>query len=707
MSNSLIRHITIAFIISTLMGLMACSQDSTDPPSTQTPTSEATNKESLTQVSGDTDTFKYLAERFADIQILRYKVPGFEDLSLQQKTLLYYLSEAALSGRDIMWDQNNAYNLRIRAVVEEIVKHYQGDRSTEAFKAFMTYAQQIWLANGIHHHYSSAKFNPAFSFEDLLGWAQSIKAEATWPTQKDQSLEDLLAELKPIIFDPSVAAKKVNRDQGVDKVLDSAVNFYENVTEAEVVAFYQEASKNDKERPISHGLNSKLVKEQGELKEKTWYIDGMYGEAIEKVVYWLEKAITVAENPKQKKALELLVKYYRSGDLADFDQYNIAWVADSESAIDVINGFIEVYNDPLGYRGSFESVVSFRDEEATQRIGKIADYAQWFEDHSPILDTHKKEEVKGILGKAITVVAESGDASPTTPIGINLPNADWIRAQYGSKSVSLSNITDAYNATRGALLEEFAFSEQEIDLAKKYGELSSHLHTDMHEVIGHASGKLDPGVKTTKETLKQYASTMEEARADLVALYFLRDPKLVEIGVMPNLDVGRVEYDRYIRNGLMQQLSRLKPGEQLEEAHMQNRQLIALWAYEKGKTDKVIEYVKKENKTYLKINDYEKLRLLFGELLREMQRIKSEGDYAAAEHLVETYGVKVDQEIHQEVLERFAKLDVAPYQGFINPKLVAIFEDETITDVQVEYPESFIDQMLYYGEHYNYLPPIN
>jgi len=659
-------------------------------------------------IDGQNDGFEYEADRFADISIKRYRIPGWDNFSLQQKTLLYFLSQAGMAGRDILWDQNYKHNLRIRKTIEAIVNQYPGDRSTDEFAAFMTWAKQVWFANGIHHHYSNNKFTPQFSAEYFAALLNDTVGSADFPLDEGQSLDDLIALLTPVIFDPSVDPKKVNTAADVDKLVTSATNFYVGVTEAEAMAFYAAKIDRDDTQPVSWGLNSQLTKnEDGEIVERIWKVGGMYGEALEQVVIWLERAITVTETDAQRAALELLVKYYRSGDLADFDDYNIAWVADTESPIDVINGFIEVYNDPLGYRGSFESVVSIRDEEATRRIGAIGQYAQRFENRSPIMAEHKKSEVIGITGKAITVVSETGDASPSTPIGINLPNSSWIREFYGSKSVSLSNITDAYSATESGALAEFAFTQEEIDRGREYAELGGHLSTDMHEVIGHASGKLNPGVGTTNETLKQYASTMEEGRADLVALYYMMDPFLVEIGVMPNLDVGRSRYDSYIRNGMMTQLYRIEPGELIEEAHMRNRAEIAHWVFEHGSEANVIERVQREGKTYFVINDYQRLRELFGELLREHQRIKSEGDFAAAQFLIETYGTQVDSELHAEVLERYATLNVAPYSGFINPKLVPVMENGEIVDVQVEYPDDFVAQMLEYGEEYSFLGIVN
>jgi len=655
--------------------------------------------------------FNFKADRFADIQVLRYQIPGFESLTLQQKKLLYFLSQAGMSGRDIMWDQNYRHNLRIRKVLEEILRYYPGDRTKETFGTFLTYAQRVFFANGIHHHYSNDKFVPGFAFSALQDLAHASDGMASWPLDEDQTLDELLAMLEPVLFDPAVDPKKVNRAADTDKVASSAVNFYEGVTEAEVVDFYSSRIPAGDPRPVSWGLNSKLVKENGVVTEKVWKVGGMYSPAIEQIVYWLEQAITVAENTAQRSALEKLVTYYRSGDLADFDAYNIAWVADTDSTIDVSNGFIEVYNDPLGYRGSYESVVSIRDVEATRRIGAIANLAQWFEDNSPMMDEHKKESVVGITGKAIIVVSESGDASPSTPVGINLPNSAWIRADYGSKSVSLSNITDAFNATPGKSLEEFSWSREEIDRGLTWGELRGHLHTDMHEVIGHASGRTNAGVGTVTETLKQYASAMEEGRADLVALYYMMDPMLIEIGVMPTLDVGKAEYEGYIRSGLLTQLYRIEPGKNIEEAHMRNRQEIASWVYEKGSPDNVIERKERDGKTYFVINDFEKLRDLFGQLLREHQRIKSEGDFAAAQDLIENYGTRVDPQLHAEVLERYATLDQAAYSGFINPRLMPVIESGPngveITDVKVENPEDFISQMLEYGVNYSFLPVTN
>ncbi|WP_225986398.1 dipeptidyl peptidase 3 [Rufibacter sp. LB8] len=668
----------------------------------------ATNTSSP-QVITDNQDFKYVMEQFADLRILRYRVPGFETLSLQQKELLYYLYEAALSGRDIIYDQNFKHNLRIRRTLDAIVQNKR-DRSTSPdWENFMVYTKRVWFSNGIHHHYSTNKILPEFSKEFLAQSIRKLSANQL-PLQPGETLEAFTQWLTPLLFDPAVAAKRVNQTEGADLVSTSANNYYEGVTQKEVEAFYAKKADKKDQRPVSHGLNSKLMKENGQLVEKVYKMDGMYGAAIKRIVFWLEKAIPVAENDQQRMALQKLAQYYRTGDLKVFDDYNIAWVNDVDSRTDVVNGFIEVYGDPLGIKAAYESVVSFKDEEASKRIKAIGDQAQWFEDNSPLLPQHKKKNVVGITAKVITTVVEAGDAAPATPIGINLPNANWIRKEHGSKSVNLGNIVNAYNEsanTGGSALAEFAYTQEEIDRAKKYSSLASDLHTDMHEVIGHASGQINPGVGTPKETLKNYASTIEEGRADLVALYYVMDPKLVEIGVMPSLEVGKAEYDGYIRNGLMTQLSRLAPGEQVEEAHMRNRQMVAAWVFEKGKKDNVVERVTKDGKTYFKVNDYQKLRALFGQLLRETQRITSEGDYSAARNLVETYGVKVDKALHTEVLERYKKLNIAPYSGFIQPILSPVVKDGRIVDVLLTYPGSFTEQMLEYGKTYNLLPHYN
>jgi dipeptidyl-peptidase III len=657
--------------------------------------------------TGTPSAFEVESDRFADLQVLRYQVPGFDELSLQQKELLYYLSEAANCGRDIIFDQKYRHNLAIRKTLEAVLNSYKGDKSSDDYKKLETYAKKVFFSNGIHHHYSNNKFIPECSYEFF---AEAVKnSDAALLPLEGKSLDAFLAEMKPVIFDPKVDAKIVDLAPGIDNIKASANNFYEGVTMDEVEAYYASRINKNDEQPISWGLNSKMMKVNGVVTEKVWKVGGMYSAAIEKIVYWLEKAITVAENDKQKKALELLVEYYKTGDLKKWDEYNIAWVNDTESRIDVANGFIEVYGDAIGKRASYESVVSIKDLEATKRIATIAANAQWFEDNSPLMPEHKKKTVKGITAKVITVVQEAGDAAPSTPIGINLPNANWIRQQHGSKSVSLGNIVHSYNivSAKSPVMKEFAYSEEEIKRNSEFGALSGDLHTDMHEVIGHASGQINKGVGDPDQTLKNYASTLEEARADLVALYYIYDQKLVDIGVMPSLEVGKCEYDGYIRNGLIVQLTRIPLGENLEEAHMRNRQLVAAWAYDKGKADNVIEWVKKDGKTFVKVNNYEKLRELFGQLLREIQRIKSEGDYKAATALVETYGVKVDQTLLKEVRERFDALNVAAYKGFIQPKLVPVMENEKIVDVKVEYPSDFLENQLELGKQYNYLPVKN
>ena len=656
--------------------------------------------------------FEVASEQFADLRMLRYQVPGFAQLSAKQKEMLYYLSEAALSGRDIVYDQNYKHNLRVRRTLEAIwatnQQQLKGGQSAEAQK-LNVYTKRVWFSNGIHHHYSTRKFVPECTpayFAKLVKGAE-IK---TLPLEKGETVDKFIAFITPIIFDSNVAPKQVNQVAGQDLLTTSATNFYEGVTQAEAEAFYAKKIDKKDEKAISYGLNSKLIKNKsGQLEERTWSAQGMYAPAIKRLVGWLQKAADVAENAEQKDALTKLISYYQTGSLKTWDDYNIAWVKDTKSAIDVVNGFIEVYGDPLGYRATYESVVSFRDEEATKRIKAIGDQAQWFEDNSPIMDQHKKKNVVGITAKVITVVMEAGDAAPSTPIGINLPNATWIRKDYGSKSVNLGNIVEAYDlasASSGSLTE-FAFDAAEVARARQYGALAGKLHTDMHEVIGHASGQINAGVGTTKETLKSYASALEEGRADLVALYYLPDAKLQALGVAPSPDVAKAEYDSYLRGGLITQLTRLQPGETVEEAHMRNRQMISKWVLEKGKPDNVVELVKRDGKTYVHINDYTKLRALFGQLLRELQRITSEGDYAAGKNLIETYGVQVDQDLHREVLARYQKLNIAPYQGFIQPRLVPVMSGGKITDVKIEYPTNFAQQMLDYSKKYSFLPNYN
>ena len=660
------------------------------------------------QKSTEPANFKYETETFADLRIQRYFVPGFEELTAKQKELVYYLYQASLSGRDIIYDQNYKHNLYIRRSLEAIVRTYSGDRSEPEFQKFMTYVKRIWFSNGIHHHYSNKKFLPEFSKEyltKLIGGSD----EYEFPMQNQESLDDLLKNLIAYMFDPKVAPMKVNQAAGVDLIKSSAVNFYGDVTQKEVEDFYRKEVDANETEPISYGLNSKLVKEYGKIFERHWKSNGAYAYSIRKIVSWLKKAVTVVENDQQKKCFNLLIEYYETGDLKKWDEYNIEWVKDTSSVVDFVNGFVETYNDPLGFRATYESIVSIKDNEATKRIEAISKNAKWFEDNSPIAKEHKKPDVKGISAKVITAVVEAGDATPSTPIGINLPNANWIRKVHGSKSVNLGNIVHSYNkfAETSGVLQEFAYSKGEVELEKKYGVLADDLHTDMHEVIGHASGQVNPGVGEPHQTLKNYYSTLEEARADLVALYFLYDQKLVDLGVMESLDCGKVAYNDYIRNGLIVQLARVQPGENIEEAHMRNRQLVSKWAFEMGAKENVIEKKVKDGKTFFAINDYAKLKNLFGQLLKEIQRIKSEGDYEAGKNLVENYGVKVDPVLHKEILERYKKLNIAPYAGFIQPKLVPVMEGKKIIDVKIEYPEDFTKQMLEYGKEFNLLTTYN
>jgi dipeptidyl-peptidase III len=651
--------------------------------------------------------FNYISEQFADLRVLRYKVEGFESLDLKTRTLLYYLSEAALCGRDMNYDQNYKYNLAIRKTLESIFAMENHDTESEEFKKLEVYAKRVWFSNGIHHHYNNDKFVPECSQEFFAHVLEHVE-ESQLPLQPGQSKADFVKFITPLIFDPSIASKKVSLDSKKDLVKSSAVNFYEGLTQKEAVDFYAaQVNKNSEQNPM-YGLNSKLVKENGKIVEKIYKVGGMYSQSIEKIVYWLQKAITVAENENQKASLEALVKFYQTGSLEDFDLYNIAWVKDTESAVDVVNGFIEVYQDPLGKKGSFESVVSIKDFEASKRIATIGANAQWFEDNSPLLPQHKKKDVKGISAKVINAVMESGDAAPTTPIGINLPNNEWIREVHGSKSVNLGNIVEAYDqAAGGSVVNEFYYNDEIKQRVIKYGSLSDKLHTDMHEVIGHASGVIEKGVGSSSETLKNYASALEEGRADLVALYYLMDPKLIELGVMPDLECGKAAYDEYITKGLIVQLSRIKPGKEIEEAHMRNRKMVAAWVFEKGTADNVIEKKVENGKTYFVVNDYNKLRVLFGDLLREIQRVKSQGDYKAGHDLIENYGVQIDPALHTEVLARYETLKIAPYAGFIQPKIVPIMEGDKIIDVKIEYPENFSQQMLEYGKNYGLLPTYN
>ncbi|NPV82912.1 MAG: dihydrofolate reductase [Candidatus Aminicenantes bacterium] len=643
--------------------------------------------------------FKWQVDQFADIRILRYQVPGFEELTPRQKELIYYLSEAALWGRDIITDQNYRHNLKIRKTLDAIVEGYRGDRTTPEWEKFMVYTKRVWFSNGIHHHYSTDKILPEFSpeyFESLVRGSQGVK----FPLEEGQSLDDLIAFLKPIMFDPTVDAKKVCQDPSRDLVVNSAVNFYEGVTQKEAEEFYARLIDKNDPTPISYGLNSRLVKRDGKIVEEVYRLGGKYGPAIEKIVYWLEKAAAVAENDLQRQVIEKLIEYYRTGDLKKWDEYSILWVKDTESVVDFINGFIEVYNDPLGMKATWEALVNFKNPEATKRVDVISANAQWFEDNSPIDPRFKREKATGVSAKVITAAVLGGDCYPSTPIGINLPNPNWIRRMHGSKSVTLENITYAYDQSSldSPFGPEFTYNEEILERIKKYGSLAGNVHTDLHECLGHGSGKLLPGVKS--EDLKNYHSPIEEARADLFALYFIMDPKLVELGVLPNEEAAKAEYDVQIRNGLMTQLVRIEPGKTIEQAHMRARALVSHWVYEKGKPENVISRVTKDGKTYFVVNDYQKLRRLYGELLKEIQRITSEGDYKAAKALVETYGVKVDPELHREVLERYRKLNLAPYAGFMNPVYEPIVENGKIVDVKISYPEDYVQQMLYYGKAY-------
>ncbi|MHB8578336.1 MAG: dipeptidyl-peptidase 3 family protein [Ignavibacteriaceae bacterium] len=663
------------------------------------------------------DDFKFSVEQFADVEILRYQVPGYETLSLTEKTLAYYLYEAALSGREIIYDQNYKHNLKIKRTLDTIVKSFVGDRKSTEFNKFLIYTKRVWFSNGIHHHYSTKKFIPEFSQEYFKELVLNSDTKGL-PLTPNQTIKEFLEEIIPLIFDPTIAAQRVSLDSNADVIKTSSNNYYEGLTQKEVETFYSLIENKNSDKPISYGLNSKLVKENEEIKEKVWKVGGMYSPAIEKIVYWLEKACEISENETQKIALNKLVEFYKTGDLKLFDEYNISWLKDTKCNVDIVNGFIEVYGDPLGYRGAYEGIVSIKDLEATKRIKAISDNAQWFEDNSPIDDQFKKKNCLGISAKVITVVVEAGDASPPTPIGINLPNSNWIRKEYGSKSVNLGNIVYAYDkAASEELLHEFCFNDDEIVRAKKYAPLADNIHTDLHEVIGHGSGQINPRVGTPKQTLKNYASAIEETRADLVALYYLPDKKLLELGLLPNFEAVKAGIEKYIRNGLMLQLYRIEFGDNIEESHMRNRQLISGWAYEKGRSKNisdanlsnkhaekdVIEKIIRNGKTFFVINDFDKLRIIFGELLKEIQRITSEGDYEAAKYLIETYGVKVDPVLHKEVKERYSRLNIAPYRGFINPVLTPVYKDEKIIDIKIEYPEDFLKQMLYYAEKYSFL----
>ena len=647
------------------------------------------------------------AEKFADLKILRYDVPGFETLDLQKKLYIYYLSQAALCGRDILWDQNNRYNLSVRAFLENILKTFKGKRHTSEFKLFEIYLKRVWFSNGIHHHYSTEKIPAGFS----EAYFQELVSRSKWWSFKTPSgakFKAFASEIKEIIFNPEKEKKRVNLDSDQDLIRSSSNNYYQEVSQAEAESFYGDLKALAGKEPVSFGLNSTLAKENGQLTEKVWKLNGKYGVAIEKIIFWLEKAIEYAENELQKKTIRQLIEYYQTGDLSLFDRYSIDWVKEQYGDVDFVNGFIEVYGDPLGIKGSWEAIVNFKDKEATKRATILSENAQWFEDNSPVAPEYKKVEVKGVSAKVINVAILAGDCYPATPIGINLPNSEWIREQYGSKSVTIENITQAYflDSVKSGILEEFAGSAEEIERAKQYGYLAGNLHTDLHECLGHGSGKVREGVNT--DALKNYYSTIEETRADLFALYYIMDEQLVKLGLVPSADAAKTEFDAYLRNGLITQLTRIEPGKDIEESHMRNRQLIARWVYEAGKAKNVVEFVPSGEKTFVRINDYQELRSLFGQLLKEIQRIKSEGDLEAARSLVENYGVKVDRHLHDEVLARFKKLDLAPYTGFLNPVYeLKTWPCGTLNDVLIRYDEDFTSQMLRYSKDFGFLPMVN
>lgn len=649
------------------------------------------------------ENFNYIVEQFADLQLLRYRVAGFENLSLRQKELIYYLSEAALEGRDILFDQNGKYNLQIRKLLEVVYVSYSGDRNNPEFQGLEVYLKRVWFSSGIYHHYACDKFVPAFSPEFLRECIEQVDV-ASLPLKDGESVQAMCDKLFPVMFDPKVMPKRVNQADGEDLVMTSAANYYEGVTQDEAEKFYAMQKVVADPHPVMYGMNSRLVKKDGVLQEEVWKLDGMYGEAIQKIIFWLEKAETVAENEAQREVIRLLIDFYRTGDLKTFDTYSIAWLKDTDSKVDFVNGFIESYGDPLGMKASWESIVNFKDEEATHRTEIISQHAQWFEDHSPVSPSFKKEVVRGVSAKVITAAMLGGDLYPSSAIGINLPNSNWIRSLHGSKSVTIGNLTDAYNkAAKGnGFREEFVYSQEEKDLLEKYAGITGDLHTDLHECVGHGSGKLLPGVDP--DALKAYGSTIEEARADLFGLYYLPDEKLVELGLTPDKEAYKAEYYAYMMNGLLTQMVRIEPGCDLEEAHMRNRQLIARWALENGKSKNVVELVKKEGKTYVKINDYLQLRGLFAALLSEIQRIKSEGDYEAARALVEKYAVKLDATLHEEILNRYRSLHLAPYKGFVNPVYCLQYDAEgRIVDVKLDYTEGYTEQMLRYGRDYSNL----
>ena len=647
--------------------------------------------------------FNYFIDQFEDIRVLRYQLPGFEFLTLQQKKLIYYLSQAALSGRDILWDQNFRYNMVIRKTLEAILDNYSGDKESAEYEAFLIYAKRVFFANGIHHHYSNDKLKPGYSESYFASLIDGIDRNYL-PLSAGQTVEEFISIIADVIFDEKLFGRKVEQRKGADMVAESAVNFYENVNQKEVEDFYKTKSDQQDPHPVSIGLNSKVSKKEGKIVEDVYRSGGLYGPVIDQIVIWLEKAIIASDSELQRKEIGLLIDYYRSGDLKVWDNFNVLWAQDNEPEVDYNNGFIETYSDPLGRKATWEAIVNYTDIEASRRTKIITANAQWFEGNSPIQLQYKKEKVNGVAAKVINIAMLGGDCYPVSPLGINLPNANWIRKEVGSKSVSLANITKAYDITSqgNGFLEEFAACQSEVDRIKKYGPLAEALHTDLHECVGHASGKLAEG--TDPNALKNYASPLEEARADLFALYFMMDKKLLDLGLLPAEEAAKASYDAYLRNGLLTQIVRIKPGKDIEEAHMRNRSAISHWVYEKGKKENVVEIYRKDNKSYVGINDYLRLRNLFGDLLKEIQRIKSEGDYEAGKNLIENYGVKVDPDLHTEILERYKKLNLAPYTGFVNPILLPIYNaNGDITDVIVQYPTDYLEQMLDYGRNYSFL----
>jgi dipeptidyl-peptidase III len=651
-----------------------------------------------------TDEFKYFVDQFEDMRVLKYNLPGFESLTLQQKKYIYFLSQAALSGRDILWDQNFRFNLRIRKTIEAIIDSYTGDKETAEFKSFLVYAKRVFFANGIHHHYSSDKLRPGFSESYFAGLVKGADMKKL-PLENGETADQLVSLLTPILFDDKLFPRKVEQRAGADMVAESASNFYSGVNQKDVEDFYGGKLNPNDPRPVSLGLNSRVVKTGGKVTEEVYRSGGKYGTAIDNIVIWLEKAAGVADNESLKKELELLIGYYKSGDLKMWDEYNVAWAKNSDGFVDYINGFIENYEDPMGMKATWEAIVDYTDIEATKRTGIITANAQWFEDNSPIQPKYRKEKVTGVAAKVINIAMLGGDCYPVSPLGINLPNADWIRKEVGSKSVTLANITNAYDVSSqgNGFLEEFAADKAEVERIIKYGTISDALHTDLHECVGHASGKLADG--TDPNALKNYASPLEEARADLFALYYMMDKKITDLELLPNEEAAKASYDGYLRNGLLTQIVRIKPGKDIEQAHMRCRSTISHWVFEKGKGENVIEFITSNNKTYIKINDYQKLRFLFGDLLKEIQRIKSEGDFEAGRKLIEDFGVKVDPKLHAEVLERYAKLNLAPYTGFVNPELIPDYDASgEITDVKVKYTDDYLGQMMDYGKKYSFLP---